>query len=238
MSARRRSRATPAKAWAGRFDEPTAAIVERFTTSLPVDRRLYPQDIAGSAAHVRGLVRARLLTRREGQRLLRGLARVERELATRRFRFRASDEDIHMAIERRLTAIVGPLGGSSTPVAAATIRSRPTSGSGCAPSASRSTARSRGSRPRSGARPPATRPSSCRATRTCSARSRFCSRIICSPTTRCSRAIVAASATAARAPTRCRSAPARSPARASRSTARTSRASSPSAVRRRTASTR
>ncbi|MGH7893646.1 MAG: argininosuccinate lyase, partial [Candidatus Binatia bacterium] len=74
-------------------------------------RVLYPHDVAGSGAHVRGLVRARLLTRREGQRLLRGLARVERELDAGRFRFRASDEDIHMAIERRLTELVGPLGG-------------------------------------------------------------------------------------------------------------------------------
>ena len=47
-------RARPAaKAWAGRFDAPTAGIVEEFTTSLPVDRVLYPHDIAGSRAHVR-----------------------------------------------------------------------------------------------------------------------------------------------------------------------------------------
>jgi argininosuccinate lyase len=111
MRARRRRRAAPAKAWAGRFDEPTAAIVERFTTSLPVDRVLYPHDVAGSRAHVRGLVRAKLLTPREGQRLVRGLARVERELDDGRFRFRRSDEDIHMAIERRLTELIGPLGG-------------------------------------------------------------------------------------------------------------------------------
>ena len=109
MSARRR--ATPKKAWAGRFDEPTAPIVERFTTSLPVDRALYPHDVAGSIAHVRGLVRARLLTRREGTRLVRGLERVKRELDAGAFRFRATDEDIHMAIERRLTELVGPLGG-------------------------------------------------------------------------------------------------------------------------------
>jgi argininosuccinate lyase len=111
MSARRRRRAAPAKAWAGRFDAPTAAIVERFTTSLPVDRALYPHDVAGSVAHVRGLVRAKLLTRREGQRLVRGLGRVERELDEGRFRFRRADEDIHMAIERRLTELLGPLGG-------------------------------------------------------------------------------------------------------------------------------
>jgi argininosuccinate lyase len=86
-------------------------VVEAFTTSLPVDRHLYPFDVAGSLAHVRGLVRARLLTPREGARLAAGLGRVRRELDAGRFRFLPSDEDIHVAIERRLTALLGPLGG-------------------------------------------------------------------------------------------------------------------------------
>jgi argininosuccinate lyase len=105
------SRTRTSKAWAGRFGEPTAAIVERFTSSLAVDRHLYAYDIAGSLAHVQALVRARLLTAAEGRRLTRGLERVRRELAAGRFRFEASDEDIHMAIERRLTELVGPAGG-------------------------------------------------------------------------------------------------------------------------------
>jgi argininosuccinate lyase len=112
MSARRRRRTpAPKKAWAGRFEQPTAPIVERFTSSLPVDRVLYPHDVAGSVAHVRGLMRARLLTRREGSRLLRGLARVKKELDDAAFVFVAADEDIHMAIERRLVELVGPVGG-------------------------------------------------------------------------------------------------------------------------------
>src|SRR5262245_24484664 len=107
----RRTRPAAAKAWAGRFTAPTAAVVERFTTSLPVDRRLYPHDLDGSVAHVRALVRARLLAPREGKRLVRGLERVRQELDAGRFRFLASDEDIHMAVERRLTELVGPIGG-------------------------------------------------------------------------------------------------------------------------------
>ncbi len=108
---RRRARARAPKAWAGRFAAPPAPAAEAFTASLPFDRRLYPHDVAGSVAHVRALVRARLLTRREGARLERGLARVRRELDAGRFRFLPSDEDIHMAIERRLTELVGPVGG-------------------------------------------------------------------------------------------------------------------------------
>jgi argininosuccinate lyase len=97
-----------AKAWAGRFDAPTARIVETFTTSLPVDRA---HDVAGSRAHVKALVRAKLLTAREGRRLDAGLRRVLGELDGGHFRFRDSDEDIHMAIERRLTELIGPVGG-------------------------------------------------------------------------------------------------------------------------------
>ena len=105
------TRRRAAKPWAGRFATPTAPAAEAFTTSLPFDRRFYPHDIAGSVAHTRALVRARLLTGREGARLERGLVRVRRELDAGRFRFLRSDEDIHMAIERRLTELLGPVGG-------------------------------------------------------------------------------------------------------------------------------
>ena len=109
--ARARSGAGMRKAWAGRFAGKTAPLVEAFTTSLPVDRVLYPHDIAGSVAHVRALVRARLLSRDEGARIERGLATVLRELERGRFAFQKADEDIHMAVERRVTEIVGTVGG-------------------------------------------------------------------------------------------------------------------------------
>src|SRR2546427_12192004 len=112
---RSRARARVAQAWAGRVAVPTAAVVERFTGSLPVDRRLYPHDITGSVAHVRALVRARLLTRREGARLESALATIRRELDAGRFRFLPSDEDIHMAIERRLVERLGAPGGQRAP---------------------------------------------------------------------------------------------------------------------------
>ena len=104
-------RRAAAKAWAGRFDAPTARIVEEFTSSLLVDRALYPHDVAGSRAHVKALVRVKLLTPREGRRLDAGLRRVLDELDAGRFRFHRADEDVHMAIERRLTELIGPLGG-------------------------------------------------------------------------------------------------------------------------------
>lgn len=99
------------KAWAGRFKEPTNRLVEAFTSSLSVDRRLYAHDIQGSVAHCKTLTRAKVLTQREASRIIQGLAKVKAELAGSRFRFKAEDEDIHMAIERRLTELIGPLGG-------------------------------------------------------------------------------------------------------------------------------
>ena len=99
------------KAWAGRFRSRTIPQVEAFTSSLAVDRRLYPYDIAGSIAHCRGLEQVGILTVRESRKLVAGLKQVERELDRGRFRFVPEHEDIHMAIEARLTEIVGPLGG-------------------------------------------------------------------------------------------------------------------------------
>ncbi len=106
------ARSTPmAKAWSGRFGEATDRLVERFTSSLAYDRRLYPYDIQGSVAHCRTLERAGVLTGLEAKTLVRGLEDVRRELDEGQFAFQTGDEDIHMAIERRLTELVGPVGG-------------------------------------------------------------------------------------------------------------------------------
>ena len=100
-----------AKAWAGRFEEPTDRLVEAFSRSVAIDRRLYAHDIRGSIAHCRTLAKAGVLTRRETATIVRGLQLVQHELDRDRFRFLPTDEDIHMAIERRLTELIGPLGG-------------------------------------------------------------------------------------------------------------------------------
>ncbi|WP_447978685.1 argininosuccinate lyase [Candidatus Nitrospira bockiana] len=99
------------KLWAGRFRQGTHAQVERFTSSLGFDARLYPQDIKGSIAHCRTLHRAGVLTTRETSRIIGGLKTIRQELDQGRFAFARQDEDIHMAVERRLTELIGPLGG-------------------------------------------------------------------------------------------------------------------------------
>lgn len=114
MATRRRtSRASAAnsKAWDGRFREKTHKLVEAFTVSVAVDRRLYAHDIRGSIAHCKTLQKAGVLTAGETRTIVRGLESVKTELDRGRFRFSPADEDIHMAIERRLTELIGPLGG-------------------------------------------------------------------------------------------------------------------------------
>lgn len=99
------------KAWSGRFGQNTDRLVEAFTSSLAFDQRLYRYDIEGSVAHCKTLERAGIFTPREAAELIRGLELVRSELDGGRFPFLAQDEDIHMAIERRLTELIGPLGG-------------------------------------------------------------------------------------------------------------------------------
>ncbi len=99
------------KLWGGRFAKKTDEIVRLFNDSLPFDQRLYAQDIAGSIAWARGLVGAGILTDREAETLVEGLEQVLDEFENGRFQFAEGDEDIHTAVERRLTEIVGDVGG-------------------------------------------------------------------------------------------------------------------------------
>jgi argininosuccinate lyase len=86
-------------------------LFRRLNASIEFDRRLWPQDIAGSKAHIRALRAAEVLDDEELRVLDEGLDAIAGELERDEFEFRDDDEDIHMAIERRLTEIAGPVGG-------------------------------------------------------------------------------------------------------------------------------
>ena len=96
--------------WHGRFGRAPADSLMAFTGSLHVDRRLWRDDMAGSRAHVRGLTAAGLLEPGEGDAVLAALDTVEEELAGDAFEFPDSDEDIHTAVERRVTELAGAAG--------------------------------------------------------------------------------------------------------------------------------
>jgi argininosuccinate lyase len=94
-----------------RFHEPQHPDFRRLNASIDFDRRLWPQDIAQSRAHAKMLADRGIIAGRDRDALLGGLDAVGLELSEGRFPFREDDEDIHMAIERRLTEIAGPVGG-------------------------------------------------------------------------------------------------------------------------------
>jgi argininosuccinate lyase len=94
-----------------RFGESQDPLFRRLNSSASFDRRLWPQDIRGSRAHARALRAAGVLTDEELTILDQGLDAVAGEFDRDEFEFDDDDEDIHMAIERRLTEIIGPLGG-------------------------------------------------------------------------------------------------------------------------------
>jgi len=100
-----------AKPWGGRFTEATNALVEEYTASIPYDWRLYPYDIAGSIAHATMLGRQGIITKKETDRIVRGLEDILREIRTGVFEFRLELEDVHMNIENRLIRKIGPVGG-------------------------------------------------------------------------------------------------------------------------------
>ncbi|MEO8092622.1 MAG: argininosuccinate lyase [bacterium] len=94
-----------------RLPDPQDPLFRQLNSSLDFDRRLWPEDIAGSRAHVQALRDAGVLTADEASELDTGLTRVAAELEAGEFPFAGDDEDIHMAVERRLTELAGPVGG-------------------------------------------------------------------------------------------------------------------------------
>jgi argininosuccinate lyase len=95
------------KLWKGRFKEKTAEIVERFTASIEIDKRLYPYDIQGSIAHCRMLAKTGIISEEDGDILVQGLNQIRREIDAASFQFDDRLEDIHMHIESRLFEIAG-----------------------------------------------------------------------------------------------------------------------------------
>ncbi len=96
--------------WQGRLGSGMAEEVADFTVSLQFDRELAADDVAGSRAHVKGLGKAGILADEEVTVLLAALDRVGEELAADRLAFLPDDEDVHTAIERRVTEIAGDVG--------------------------------------------------------------------------------------------------------------------------------
>ena len=96
--------------WSGRFNEPVAELVKRYTASVGFDRRLAEFDIECSVAHARMLHAAAILSAEDLAAIERGLAQIRDEIRAGGFEWSLDLEDVHMNIESRLTAMIGEPG--------------------------------------------------------------------------------------------------------------------------------
>ncbi len=96
--------------WAGRFSEPVSDLVKRYTASVDFDRRMWRQDIRGSLAHARMLARQGIIAAADLADIERGMAQVATEIESGVFEWSLDLEDVHLNIEKRLTALVGDAG--------------------------------------------------------------------------------------------------------------------------------
>jgi argininosuccinate lyase len=96
--------------WSGRFDEPVAELVKRYTASVEFDQRLALFDIQGSLAHAQMLEACKIISAQDLEDIRRGLAQIENEIISGVFEWSIDLEDVHLNIERRLTALVGDAG--------------------------------------------------------------------------------------------------------------------------------
>jgi argininosuccinate lyase len=96
--------------WGSAFSKPTAELMKKFNDSMPFDRRWYAEDIRGSLAFARAIRRAGLINDAELKQIEDGLVQVRAEFETGTFDTLPVDEDIHTAVERRLTELAGDAG--------------------------------------------------------------------------------------------------------------------------------
>eukprot|EP00794_Sanderia_malayensis_P011391 gene11391-12576_t len=99
------------KLWGGRFTGSVDPVMEKFNASFPFDKRMWKEDLQGSAAYAKGLLDAHVLTEAECNEIINGLSLVAEEWRSGKFEEKPGDEDIHTANERRLKELIGKVGG-------------------------------------------------------------------------------------------------------------------------------
>src|SRR5512136_1439053 len=99
------------KLWSGRLSGSVNSAMAALNDSLPFDQRLADQDVRGSIAWARALAHAGVLSQAEADEIVSGLDKIASEFGRGEFAFVEGDEDIHTAVERRLTELIGPVAG-------------------------------------------------------------------------------------------------------------------------------
>ncbi len=97
--------------WGGVFSEPSDEHLRKLNDSFPFDKRMFREDVTGSVAWANALARAGVLNGQEAESIVNGLAEVLKEFESDVFVAAPDDEDVHTAVERRLTEIIGEVGG-------------------------------------------------------------------------------------------------------------------------------
>lgn len=100
-----------AKPWGGRFAQETSPLVDAYTSSLAVDRRIALEDVRGSMAHARMLAHCGVIPAADGESILDGLLQIRQEIEEGKFLFNERLEDVHMNVEARLAQLIGPAAG-------------------------------------------------------------------------------------------------------------------------------
>ncbi len=98
------------EAWSGRFSEPVAQFVLRYTQSVSFDKRMADADIEGSLAHAAMLEHCGILSKQDLSDIERGLAQISEEIKSGKFVWQLELEDVHLNIEARLTQLIGDAG--------------------------------------------------------------------------------------------------------------------------------
>lgn len=98
------------KTWSGRFNEPVSALVERYTASVGFDQRLAEYDIQGSLAHAQMLAEQEIISHEDLAAIRQGLNQILDEIRNHQFTWLQELEDVHLNIEKRLTALAGDAG--------------------------------------------------------------------------------------------------------------------------------
>jgi len=106
-----KSKAVANALWGGRYAAGPAAVMEKINPSIAFDQKMYRQDIRGSIAHAEMLAKQKIITQADCRAIIKGLKKVEAEIAAGKLEFKVALEDIHMNVESRLAEIIGKPAG-------------------------------------------------------------------------------------------------------------------------------
>ena len=97
--------------WNTRIKKSASSLFQKVGNSIDIDKRLYKEDIKGSIAHVEMLFKQKIISFKIKNKIIYGLAKIEKEISKKKFEFNKKYEDIHMNIEKRLFEIIGEEAG-------------------------------------------------------------------------------------------------------------------------------